>query len=281
MIHILTVFILTLISPDISAASQYEMAQSQFMKGEFRAAREAAQKGRSADAAFLACRSGLIIGGFYENGARAVQSLHQALVDCEQAVLRDPGHRAARLSLALAIAFEGKRLKKAKHAKTARKIIELLVEEDPTDPVAMAALGGWHSEVAAAGTLARMVLGARNRIARQYFSEAFAGPYKDLPMQFEYAKFLARHGKEDRTAALLLCDQIIKAPPSDAFDALVQEQAESLKFYLKTERKKKIIDVVKNLAAFDDIEKSKAIKPYRPGLGLSIALGRSVSSTPP
>jgi len=234
----------------------------EFVRGDFVAAQEKGRASATADGYALACRSGLVRGGFLETGAAAVSHLHSAATDCANALRITPDHYSARMSLSIALSFEGKRLRRVAYPKKAKMLIESLITTQPDNPLGYGALAAWHSEVSAAGFLARMVLGARRKTSRGLFHKAQKMGAIDFPLQFEYVKFLARGNKSDRAKALVLADTLIKQVPAMAIDRIIQEKCSLLLGALRTNKKKSILEALKQASAFYSIENAAHLDAY-------------------
>ncbi len=237
----LYIIALTVISVSAQADTTPPGAQA-FVEGDFmRAFKEAAtgaQKNPTADSFGLACQTGLVIGGFQQTGKDAVNTLHEALKNCERALALDPNHYVAGLSHAIAIGFEGLRLRKVSYARTSKREIRVLIEKYPANAVAKGALAGWHAAVAREGWLARLFLGASRARAKSLYAEALALPGVDLPLLYEYARFLAEGDDKDREAAQQLIAETASEPVANGLNALLIEKLAALEIALRENGKK-------------------------------------------
>jgi len=238
-----------------SAAQEEALGWPDFKSGNFEGAIEKVQNDDTADGHTLACRSHLVIGGFQTEGEQAVQSLHNAIDECQKAIEQDPNHVIARMSYAMALGIEGKRLTSPGLATRSKKQIEALVELYPDDPLVHGALGGWHSEVAAAGFLARVALGAKRSRARELFGKSLEQGSLDIPLRFEYVKFLARGNKKERAQALEEIDALGELTPGFVFEEMVQAFARKLRPVVAAGKKSNIKKKIAELSAFYGIEK--------------------------
>ena len=233
-----------------------------FVTGAFSTAREVAAAANTADGLALACRSGLVIGGFQEDGRQSVISLHRALKDCENALELEPHNIVASVSYALALGYEGKRLKKASYIKASRERLEHCLAHHPDDPLVMAALGGWHSAVSRAGLLARIALGGSTKDAEAYFKRAIAIDGTAIDIRFEYVRFLGRGGRDDRAEALRQLDIVLGLKPTDAAEKIMQERLMLLRAPLKADDKNEVRDIILQTSAFRDIADWRDIEPH-------------------
>jgi tetratricopeptide (TPR) repeat protein len=224
-----------------------------FVSGAFDSARERAAASHTADGLALACRSGLVIGGFQETGEASVISLHRALEDCSAALHMDPHNIVASVSYALALGYEGKRLKKASYIKASRERLEHCLAHHPDDPLVTAALGGWHSAVSNAGFLARLALGGSRKDAENYFRRAIELDDRSVGTRFEYIRFLARGGSDERAEALRQLRITLGIKPEDAAEEIMLARLAELTAPLEADDKNAARDTVERTAAFRDL----------------------------
>ncbi len=233
-----------------------------FVEGSFDEARERGAATNTADGLALACRSGLVIGGFKQHGSESVTSLHRALDDCEKALALDPDNVVAAVSYAIGIGYEAKRLRKASYVKASKERLEALVTRLPDDPLIVAAMGGWHSAVSNAGFLARLALGASRKEAQEYFERAIALDGQSIGTRFEYVRFLARGDKEERALARKELAIVLTLRPRDAAEKIMLKRLSALMEPLESGDKKAAKNTVIETSAFDDIDEWDEIEPY-------------------
>ena len=252
------VFIFLLALAPYTGAQQNAAGWAKYANGDFHGARAesalAAQQENRIDDYALACRSGLVVGGFLETGKNAVASLHQALRDCELALERDPDHYVASLSHAIAIGFEGLRLRKASYARTSRREIERLISKYPDNALALGALAGWHAAVAREGWLARLFLSASRKEAGRLYDEAVILPGAELPLLYEHIRFLADGNADEKARAVRLIEQMIVAGPGDGLGALLISRSRNLLDALKNGRKKTLQAAIDQATPFSGID---------------------------
>jgi hypothetical protein len=245
-------FILGFISLSANA-QENAVGWDEFKNGNFEAAIKASATSNSVASLTLNCRSNLVIGGFQTKGDQAISALHNAISSCKRAIEKDPSHIIARMSYAMALGFEGKRLKSPSLAKKSRKEIEKILETNPDHPLANGALGGWHSEVSAAGFLARVALGAKRSKAGRQFNKAFGTGEIDIPLKFEYIRYLARGKEAERSKAIYEIDALLALKPGYAFEAMVQERAKRLRPVVEEGKSSAIKAMLEELSPFNGI----------------------------
>lgn len=230
-----------------------------YLEGDFARARaealSAANITPDADAYALACQAGLVVGGFLESKSEAVRSLHKALDACEQALMLDPDHYIAGLSHAIAVGFEGLRLRKASYARASKREIETLIAKYPRNAIAQGALAGWHAAVAREGWLARLFLGASRARAKSLYKQAFTLPGVELPLTYEYVRFLAAGDEEDRQEAQLLLEKALSQPAQNALEALLLAKMGDLNTALTSGKKNQMKTSVRDTIPFYNIDR--------------------------
>lgn len=223
--------------------------------GSYADARMIGREDGGVEGLMAACQAGMLLGGFYESDIAAVESLHGAAKDCRSVVALESSHLNANITLAIIVGLEGKRWRKPGLAKQSRRRIEKVLADYPTMPTAHGALGGWHSEVSAAGFLARLYLGAKRKTADTYFRSAIEKGERSFAFYVEYIKFLARGKKADRAEALKIGLDILKQPSIDAVDRLMKENISKIAAALNAQDKKALKKAIASATAFNEIEK--------------------------
>lgn len=281
--------ILLVVAPLVAAAlstqanatslTKLEQAQAFYASGDFAKATATAQSVHHpearAEALSLACKSQLVLGGFNAAGPESIAALHSAIAYCASALRLDPTHFEARFNLAVALGFEGRRVRVAKYAIRSRAEIETLITENPENPVALGALAGWHSEAAKEGFLARTFLGASRKKAQKLFEKAVIGT-RDIALNYEYLRFLAAGKKTDREEALRFGLSFLEQQngnvPQTAFEAMLLNRAETLVTALRSYEKQQVLNALDTVAAFPGIKDYKTSSPRYP-LPPEITLG--------
>lgn len=253
---------LLLLVSNAGAASASEAAEA-YHQGRFLVARDLGRSLGDPESLTWACRAGLVIGGYGSDADTAARDLRGAIEDCNEALKGNPDDVITRVSHAMALGFEGKRVKKASHVKAARAELEATLAAYPDNPIVLGALGGWHAAVSRSGFLARTVLGGSAREARDYFTRALRIDPDNVPLRFEFLKFLATGDRKERAEALegLIAFEAMK--PSDAFDRMLIERSRALTDALRIDDKKAIREARLHASAFARITEAKdTLEPY-------------------
>ena len=246
----ITGIILLLLIPDGLKANN--KLNNLIIAGNYHAARELGRQLSSADSLAIACRMGLIIGGYFEVGKPAILSLHNAIDDCRHALLIDQTHLIANVSLALAIGFEGKRRTNPFLARKSKRLIKATLKQYPNNAIAIGALAGWHAEVSDAGVLARLTLGAHSESADKYFSHALDLDKNNITTRFEYIKFLLRNNNMHKAKKEL--NTLFQHKPTEAFEHKSLQIAAELSDLIKTQQHHLIIEKIQKSSAFFNIK---------------------------
>ncbi len=228
--------------------------------GNFAAAKTTAQQLSTAEGYALACQAGLVIGGFQEKGVAAVRSLHGAIEDCRKALDLEPTNYSAGVSHAIATGFEGLRLKKVAYARASKKDIETLIRRFPNNALAAGALAGWHAAVSRQGVFARLILGAGRDKARSLFARAVLLRGAELPVYFEYIRFLAAGNNQDKSKAESLLAKITARPPKNALEKLLLEKCLQIQSALQSGDKKSLKQALAVATPFTGIDAWGAVK---------------------
>ena len=260
MANLIKLLVLVFFAPIVSAMEP--TGWDAFTRGDFMGAREAGRVKGGAEGLALACRAGLVLGGFTETGKAAVLSLHGALRDCNKALNINPDHYFAKMSLSIGLSFEGKRLKRPSYPARAKAYILELIEAEPDNPLGYGALAAWHSEVSAAGFLARIAMGARRKKAANNFDHALKLGAIDYALRFEHVKFLARGNKIERKRALEQATELLKSDTKMAFDLLLKKQCSRLVTALNQANKRAIKAALKGVGAFQNVSSEREVARF-------------------
>lgn len=262
--NILILFLLaaTASGASFSAQADTDAGWAAYRDGQYDRAATLFEKGDSADAHMGACRSWLVIGGFFRQGEAMVQALHRAIEHCAAAKDLDPTMIDAQISYAVAVGLEGKRLKSPKLAKRCRHLLEEQLVMRDNYAELLAALGGWHTQVHEAGFMARLFLGARRSKAEDMLERATSLAPDNLAVRLEWIKFLALGKKDDRAAALTAFEAFDRLEPQDAFEAYLKLQAITLRTALEAGDKRAAEQAVEAVSAFTGIEEMKDLPAH-------------------
>lgn len=233
-------------------AQDSQTARELYEKGDFKQASLTAEAQGDLEGYSLALRSALAYGGHVARGKEAVEWLERAQRLSDKIVSLNGRGVQNRLSAAIVISYRSKKQRSVSLVNRAKNLIEGLIDDYPNEAMAYAALAGWHSEISAAGFLPRLVLGASRGKAGQYFEKARSLDDTKISLNLEYAKYLARGGETERNRSKELLLSIVEVDPRDAFDRLLQINANKLLIAVKTGKKKEIKRIIADISAFPD-----------------------------
>jgi tetratricopeptide (TPR) repeat protein len=204
---------------------------SLFRDGKFVEASQAGLREGTPEALVLAARSVLAVAAYRTpDKARALQLSNQAAALADAALARRPGDPAALLQKGIAIGYVAKLERSPGRAKAARKLMDQARSLAPGDPLAWAALGGWHGESVATlgGFLAGTALGAKKSESIKAFEAALAKGADGAVVPTFYAFTLLALDPDNAPRARTLLAQAVRASPRDGFEALLWRQAEQV-----------------------------------------------------
>ena len=156
--------------------------------------------------------------------------LDAANADIGKVLARDPGNVDALLQRGVSTGYIAKLTKSPGLAKDARRDFEAVLAKRPNDPLALAAMGGWHGESVA--TLGKFVagtaLGAKEADALRYYDRAVASTAADPAVPVFYATTLLNLSAKNAAKAQALLARAAKAPADDGFERLLQQNARAI-----------------------------------------------------
>ncbi|TPE64615.1 hypothetical protein FJQ54_01040 [Sandaracinobacter neustonicus] len=217
--------LLLLATPVVAApASPDEL----FMAGDYR---EAAAAGRA-----LGTTQGYLLAGRATAARATLQATDKAVArellklaqaDFDSALAKSPGEFDALLQKAVVIGYRAKLDSAPALAKQARRNFEAILARNPENPLANAALAGWHGESVATlgGFVAGAALGAKESEAIRLYEKAITLPGADPMVPHFYALNLLSLSADNAPRAKALLQRSLKAPPRDGFEMLLQKQA--------------------------------------------------------
>ena len=156
--------------------------------------------------------------------------LDAANADVGKVLARNPGNPDALMQRGVATGYIAKLTKSPGLAKDARRDFEAVLAARPNDPLALAAMGGWHGEaVATLGKfLAGTALGAKESEALRYYEKAAASTAADPAVPVFYATTLLNLSARNAPRAQALLARAARAPAGDGFDRLMQQNARAI-----------------------------------------------------
>ncbi|MGH6877991.1 MAG: hypothetical protein ACREHV_11540 [Rhizomicrobium sp.] len=153
----------------------------------------------------------------------------------------DPKLAEARIEYVVALGYEARLMGTLEahfrgFATKAKTNIDAAIADDPQNPWAWAALGGWNVEIAhdAGSALARWLYGASLKIGFDDFNKAFAAAPDNLVIRYQYALSLAAcHDDTYRSAVMDALTRATGDAPESAYETYAQKCAKDLLAALK------------------------------------------------
>jgi hypothetical protein len=207
-------------------------ARSAYQSGQFLLAADTAERTQDPCERALAARALLAEAATTDNPARIDALVNRAINNAKAALHSDPESVEARLQLALAYGFRGRRLSvmEAMREGLAHRGKRLLIEAQaraPHEAWTYALIGGWHFEVLRrGGRTGAAMFGADLGAGAAAFENARALSPHDPVIAYQYAVALLELDPKRHTAqarALLLTASNL--PARDAFEARMVQEA--------------------------------------------------------
>jgi len=206
-----------------------------YAKGDYAAAIKAGEAARDARGFALAARAAMADAVLRPDPC--LPCLQQAETLARNAVAADPKLADAQVWLAVALGYQARiqgivRARLRDLPGQAKSALDAAIADDPANPYAVSALGGWHIEVVKGGGpfLARHLYGASVAEAMALFDRAVKLSPGNLAVRYQIALSLAGFDPETyrgRIASEL--DAAIRAAPATSYERAMQARATDLK----------------------------------------------------
>lgn len=214
-----------------AAPSLAATAAEAFAAGKFAEATTAGRKEETDASLILAARAASTRAAWQTTEKLDAKVLLDAAnADIGKVLARSPGNLEALLQRGVNTGYIAKLMKSPGLAKDAHRDFEAVLAKRPNDPLALAAMGGWHGEsVATLGKfLAGTALGAKEGEALRYFEKAAASSAGDPAVPIFYATTLLNLSAKNAAKAQGLLARAAKTPASDGFERLLQQNARAI-----------------------------------------------------
>lgn len=206
----------------------------------------------------FAAKSCLVLAGFVPDVADRGRLLERARQKAEEALDKNPDHVEAMIYLVIASGLQSRhegRFSPAMigEAKTARDLLVRAIELEPTNPWALAALGGWHGEIVriAGPAIAASLFEASTEEADGLYRRALAAAPDNDPVRLEYVKFLLNgtvlHGEHRLLGIKKHLENIMAHPPSDAFHKIIKDHASQIRKALRSRKMAQVVETLRRL----------------------------------
>jgi tetratricopeptide (TPR) repeat protein len=225
---------LLMLAPVTVFAATPDEVHALYARGAYEQAAQAGEASHSA--AGLATAARAVLADAVLRDAPCLSCLQRAEGLARQAIAADPHHAFGQVWLAVALGYQARIIGavKARMANTpaqSKTALDQAVKDEPGNPFAVSALGGWHIEIVRGGGsfLAKLAYGAREDEALALFDRAVKLAPDNVAVHYQiglslagfaFDKYRARIVGEFKTAAA--------SPPRTAYEKKIQDRANEL-----------------------------------------------------
>jgi tetratricopeptide (TPR) repeat protein len=211
-----------------------------YARGEYEEAAKAGEASHTAPGLAIAARA--VLADDVLRDALCLDCLKRAENLARQAVARDPHHAFGQIWLAVALGYQARitgavKARLADSPAQSKAALDQAVRDEPTNPFAVSALGGWHIEVVRGGGsfLAKLAYGASESAGLSLFDRALKAAPDNVAVHYQIGlslagfapdKYRARIASEFRSA--------IASPPRTTYERKMQERAAELLKLMET-----------------------------------------------
>jgi hypothetical protein len=222
--------LLLIATPAAAADNLYAL----YASGRYDDAIRAGTQAGSAEGFAIAARAALAVAAMRPEPC--LPCLRQAEDFARKAVAADIRQSDGHVWLAAALGLEGRivgmvRARLANSPAEAKSQLDDALKDDPANPYALAALGGWHIEIVRAGGafLARRLYDAREEDGLLLFDRAVKAAPDNVAVHYQIALSLAGY-QPDRMRGRIAqeLDAAIKATPQTEYEKFIQTRAAEL-----------------------------------------------------
>ncbi|WP_293967612.1 hypothetical protein [Sphingomonas sp.] len=185
---------------------------------------------------------------------QALQLVNQAIAQAEAGLQANPRDREAYFQHAMGIGYRAKLTRKPGDAKQSRRMLEQYVLQNPRDPEAQLAIGGWHLDAIADGFLAATVLGAKKDMGVTGIDRSvqFGG---DRAFFKGFAAMMhIRLEPKNVAVARGLAEQAARAPTPTPLDRIAKRDAEAMLIPLRAGDGKAAAQLARRLLPFGRLD---------------------------
>lgn len=205
-----------------------------YAAGRYDAVLSAADAFQSADSLALAARA-LLASAISAERDPPLATLKQAEAYARSALAIDPDHIEGRLQLAISLSLQARAMslgeaRASGYGELTRKLVEGVLEDDPTNPYAHSFMSIWHIEVRRrGGGLGAAIMGASLGKAKWHYEQAARHAPDEASIHWQFARALTaldpRKYREDITLALRRAKQ---CEDDTAAEAIMRARAADL-----------------------------------------------------
>ncbi|HET7086605.1 MAG TPA: hypothetical protein VFI23_17700 [Rhizomicrobium sp.] len=226
--------VLLLLAPLSAQAASTDEIFALYAKGDYSQAEKTGEASHTAPGLAIAARA--VLADEVLRDTPCLPCLERAESLARQAIAADPHYAFGQVWLAVALGYQARIIGSVKARlknmpAQSKAALESAIGDDPKNPFAVSALGGWHIEIVRGGgaTLARLFYGARENEALALFDRAVQLAPGNVAVHYQIALGLAGFdaGKyRARIIAELTAAQT--AAPATAYEKRIQGRAQEL-----------------------------------------------------
>ncbi len=220
--------VLLLMATPASAQSLYAI----YASGDYEAAIRAGTNANNAEGFAIAARAAMA----QSAETPCLSCLKRAEDFARKAIAADPSQADGHVWLATALGLEGRitgiiRARLSNAPQEAKENLDAALIDDPRDPYALAAMGGWNIEIVRVGGafLANTLYGARESEGLVLFDRAVAAAPDKVSVRYQIALSLSGYALERYRARIQSeLSAALKAAPQTAYEKFIQGRAAEL-----------------------------------------------------
>jgi len=159
----------------------------------------------------------------------------------------DPRHVEARLQLAIALSLKARPMSnrqamRAGYGEDAKRLVESVLEDDPTNTYAHGFLSVWHVEVRRrGGVIGASMMGASVKKARRHYQSAIAIAPDEASVHWQYARALtALNAKKFRKEIDVALSTALSCNTDSSLEDVMQERARVLHAALLSKKRSEV-----------------------------------------
>ena len=226
--------VLLLLLPAAGRAATTDDAFSLYVKGEYEQAVQAGEASHSAPGLATAARA--VLADEVLRDSPCMPCLERAEKLARAAIAADPHLAFGHVWLAVALGYQARIMGAVKarwrdYPAQSKAALDTAIVDDPKNPFAVSALGGWHIEIVRGGgaTLARLIYGASESEAINLFDRAVRLAPGNVAVRYQVALSLAGFDTEKYHARIASeLNAAVSGTAQTAYEKKIQDRAQEL-----------------------------------------------------